>query len=511
MARLTTTRRAIIAVAVFLFLFAAVQIWRTDRAVDMRNVPATEIGDGQGGIVTVPPFIIMRPKNVEATPTVVVVHGFSGSKQLMLGYGHSLARSGYEVLLIDLPGHGQHTQPHLLDDSLQNNMVESVLFAQSLWEQASNKTLENVALLGHSMGTGVVLRAAAANPERYKAVIAISPTSARLARSGLVDATTIPNLFLQAGRFEPPFVRNATRWLEAAGGVSAEFQTGNARNAVTIPRVEHMSILFSAVSHRLTINWLAQSFGDVTLNNYVDARIMWYGVGLASTLLVLTMMAPLWRPDGQDDWKSSAERIRRYPLIGLALAAVAAGVGTFFVSFAANMVAFGGVMVGGVLGVWMFFFGLVWLWFVPRPSMPTAYEVALGTLIFVGLYIGFNLLAGRVWLPATLVLPRLWRWPMLAIALLPMQLAAGAVQYPGGMRRRLGWTLAQIAAIFIGLVLAAAIVDGLGFIFLILPLLPVIIGLMTIAGSSVRYPWPFAIGTATWFAYTLMAVFPIAQ
>ena len=45
-------------------------------------------------------------------------HGFSGSQQLMLAYGYTLAHAGYAVILLDFAGHGANAQPLRQDAAL---------------------------------------------------------------------------------------------------------------------------------------------------------------------------------------------------------------------------------------------------------------------------------------------------------------------------------------------------------------------------------------------------------
>lgn len=45
------------------------------------------------------PLLYLVPQQTQAAPGVLVAHGFAGSKQLMLGYGHVLAQAGYAVML----------------------------------------------------------------------------------------------------------------------------------------------------------------------------------------------------------------------------------------------------------------------------------------------------------------------------------------------------------------------------------------------------------------------------
>ena len=508
--KLTTTRRIIIIISSLLLILAWVQIWRSGRGLAVQSVNhSTLIGDGQGGSINVPPYTIIWPENRDNPPVVLVVHGFSASKTIMQGYGNSFAHSGYAVIMLDLAGHGFNSAEFPLGEPDMAQLVNNVSVVEAIWQQATGDTLDQIALLGHSMGTQVVLRAALQNPERYKAVIMVSPTSNKWAREGDIDLSVVPNLMTQAGQFEPIMIRNAENWMTLAGGKSYDFQGAGARSAITIPRVGHISILSSPLSHRFAVNWLAQAFGTVTVNDYVDSRLAWYGLATVAALLVLVMAAPLWRPAVQEGWRDSAEKIHHVPLIGLIVSPLSATFLLFIISKLADIQRIGGLLVGGGFSLWLFIFGCTWLFFVPRPARITAYDLLLGIGLFFGLMLAINLLANQVWLPLKLIKPRLLRWPLLTIAFLPMQLAAGSVQYPGGISRRAGWWLAQSTAIFVGLIITLFVVDGLGFLALILPLFPLAFAIMTLTGATVRYPWPYAIGSALWFAWTLAAVFPL--
>lgn len=48
------------------------------------------------------PLLYVAQKQGEQMPGVLVAHGFAGSKQLMLGYAHTLAHAGYAVMLSTL-------------------------------------------------------------------------------------------------------------------------------------------------------------------------------------------------------------------------------------------------------------------------------------------------------------------------------------------------------------------------------------------------------------------------
>jgi alpha-beta hydrolase superfamily lysophospholipase len=118
------------------------------------------------------PMLFMAPQGVQHRPGVLIAHGFAGSKQLMLGYGYTLAHNGYGVLLLDFAGHGANAAP--LDKiKLRQNLdvALSVLRAQPEIDPAK------IGLMGHSMGSRAVMLAGIEQPNAISAVVAISPTS----------------------------------------------------------------------------------------------------------------------------------------------------------------------------------------------------------------------------------------------------------------------------------------------------------------------------------------------
>ena len=144
--------------------------------------------------------VVMRfiaPEGAVDVPGVLVAHGFAGSQQLMLGYGYTLAKAGYGVLLWDFRGFG--ASPPAADageGSLQADVdaAYAALLAQPEVDAA------RVAILGHSMGSGAAMRAGIAQPERYGAVVAISPSNAA------VTPALPRNLLLQAGAAVAPLL-----------------------------------------------------------------------------------------------------------------------------------------------------------------------------------------------------------------------------------------------------------------------------------------------------------------
>ncbi|MEQ8514155.1 MAG: alpha/beta fold hydrolase, partial [Chromatocurvus sp.] len=110
------------------------------------------------------------------SPVVVVSHGFAGSRQLMQAFSFHLARAGYRVVAFDALGHGRNPVPMSGDVTVVEGTTallvaetRRVVHAARQVEGASGK----VAVLGHSMASDIVIRAALAEPG-VDNVIAIS-------------------------------------------------------------------------------------------------------------------------------------------------------------------------------------------------------------------------------------------------------------------------------------------------------------------------------------------------
>lgn len=479
-----------IAMAVAALLIITLAWWNVLGAT--RGLISREL-TGAGG----EPLRFIVAEGAADAPGVVVAHGFSGSRQLMLGYAHVLARAGYGVVLLDFDGHGAASGK--LDRegaSLQRNLNAAYAALRAQPEVDSAR----IALLGHSMGSGAVMSAAIANPERYAATVAVSPTGAA------VSPAAPRNLLLMAGSLEPNFVANAKDLLARAGGVNDDLAGGRGRDMLVIPNVEHITILFSPGSHQAALDWLNRVFALPPAAAARDSRILWYGAHVAAWLLLLTAVAPLFPaalplPGGA--------RRRPWSWLSLPLGALAATGVLFLLGRLGDFSTLGGLLVGGTLAVWFAVFGLVWLrgFYVPRPS---GKDLLWGLGLFAALTLAFGVMADRVWLPWWLILPRLARWPFVALAALPWLLTAGLAQHRAPAWRRAGWWLAQTVVIVAGLGLAVAANPGLFFIVLLMPVIPIILAIVAVAGAAVDRPWSYAIGGALFFGWLLVAVFPLA-
>jgi len=444
------------------------------------------------------PLLYLAPadaQGAQGAPGVLVAHGFAGSRQLMMAYGYTLAHAGYAVMLWDFDGHGANARP-LKSDSLQADLDAAYAALLEQPEVDSNR----LALLGHSMGSGAVMTAGIRNPERYAATIAVSPTGAA------VTPDAPRNLLLQAGGWEGQFVGNAQTLLAAAGGASEDFLGGRARRLTVIPNAEHISILFRGQSQRAVLDWLSNAFGEPRATAYTDRRIIWYGLSLLGWLLALVALAPVLQPVFPEQGAGP----RWLSWVALPVSALIASGMLALINPSMSLSSFGGLMVGGAVGLWFLVAGLVWLPSIRSLRRPSAVDMAWGAGLFVVLALAFGVMAHYVWLPWWLNLPRLARWPLLSLACLPWFLAAGMAQRGAGAGTRALWWLAQSSAVVGGLFLVLALVPSLGFLLLLLPLMPLILGILAVAGAASGRAWAYGLGGALFIGWIIAAVFPLA-
>jgi dienelactone hydrolase len=451
------------------------------------------------------PLLYVAPQNAKEVPGVLVAHGYAGSKQLMLGYAHVLAHSGYAVMLWDFAGHGANTAP-LEQFSLEQDL--DTAYAALIEQPEVDRT--RLALLGHSMGSGAVMSAGIRDVKRFAATVAISPTGAQ------VTPSSPRNLQLQVGSWEGGFVRNARQILASAGDENDNWAEGKARSLVIIPDAEHITILFRPASHQAALKWLNATFGISSSSNYVDRRMMWYGLHLVAWLILLGSVAPVLVKPATESWKQ-VPSYRRWG--GFFLAPFVASAALLLLSRVVEIDSLGGVQVGGAVGIWFFVAGMVWLGFLFRLPRPTGRAVGIGIVLFVLLWIAFGAMAQVVWLQWSLIPVRLILWPLLSLACFPWFFACAIAQQsvpkaivPQGIKviERVAWWLWQSLALVGGFILVLYLVPELGFIFLLLPIFPPLMAILSFTAALVDQVWSYALGSALFFGWMIAAAFPLA-
>lgn len=462
-------------------------------------------------------------------PGVLVAHGFAGSKQLMLGYGYTLARAGYAVLLWDFAGHGANRRP-FEEDALQSDLEVA---ARTLAGQTEVDG-ERLALVGHSLGGGAVMAAGIRDRDRYLATVAVSPTDAE------VTPDAPPNLQLQAGEWEPRFLDAARRLLRDAGGEQrgpALFAAGLARHLVVVPFAEHVSILFRDESHVAARSWIdaanavsaADPRGpgvsgagggapaaspvrrqagseDGTGGSYRDRRILWYGIQVVGFFLLLASVAPMVKARQAEE-----QAWVRWPMhgLGVVLAPLVASVVVCGLGRIVDVAALGGMAIGGTLVLWWFVAGGLWLLAAVRPRRPSASDLLWGLILFGFLWCAVGALAHQVWMNWSLVPERLLRWPVFALGCLPWFLAAESIQGSPEGRGRWVWWASQSAGVVAGILLLVSLVPSLSLLTILLPVFPVLLAGLGFAGSRFNRVWSYGIGCSLFLGWMIAAVFPL--
>jgi len=487
------TRRWVIGIAGLVLVLWSV--WQIQTAAQgLKTVRASSAGV---------PMVFLGP--VEAMdgsrPLVLVGHGYAGSGTVMRGFAYTFAHAGYVVALWDFDGHGANPNP-MPANTAGGSLVPDAEAALAQAQRLGLADTRRVAILGHSMGSGVALTFGQQHPETA-ATIAVSPV-------GTSVTPDLPrNLLLMAGSLEPNFAGSAQKRLAEAGGSGGDPATGTGRKLVLIPNVEHISILFSTQAHTTALEWLNATFGaQPGAAPYTDRRILWFGIAIVGTLLASAMLIPrasITVPD--------SEAIR--PLWQRSLAVAGGALTATLGLWAAGRLGlrYGsllGLRVGGYLILWYALAGMAGLLLLRgRPTLPTGGEVRSGLCIFAALWLGVGTVGGLVWLPWLLIPKRLALWPLASLAVFPWCLAVGEASRRASGRGRLGWWLFQSAVLLAAVTLAIRLTPELGFLTLILPVFPIILLFQAIPNLPQRGAWTHALSGALFVSWILLAVFPL--
>jgi hypothetical protein len=97
-----------------------------------------------------------------------------------------------------------------------------------------------------------------------------------------------------------------------------------------------------------------------------------------------------------------------------------------------------------------------------------------------------------------------------AIACFPWFLAAGIVQENIGVGKHILWWLGQSVVLTGGFVLTLNFLPQLGFMFLLLPLLPPLMDILFLVAGLLNRAWVYAISSALFFGWLLAAGFSLS-
>ena len=193
-------------------------------------------------------------------PLVFVTHGFAGSHQMMQYISRDLARAGYIVAAFDFYGHGRNTALLSPDVSrIEGTTSQLVTQTRTIIDEVRTEfglQEEAFALLGHSMATDIIIRAAQ-ETGNAQSIVAISMYS------DVVTADYPKNLLILSGQWEGRLRDVGLHLVSQVDPQGVEGQTVSngpvLRRAVAVPFTEHVAVLFSHVTQKEIRSWFGQT------------------------------------------------------------------------------------------------------------------------------------------------------------------------------------------------------------------------------------------------------------
>lgn len=432
-------------VVVLALAIIAVSAWMLER--ERTGLVVSDLAVG-----TTPATLYRKPG--ESGPLVVVAHGFAGSRQLMRAWSLTLAQAGYSVLAFDFEGHGRNPVPMSGDVTAIDGTTRR-LVDETLRVLAAGRALPGVgpgvAILGHSMATDIIARAAAADGA-VDAVVGISMFSQA------VTAEEPRRLLVISGQFEGWLRAAALAMARLVDPAAVEGQTVTSgdvvRRVVVALGVEHVGVLYSATGLGEARDWLDAAFGRHSMGPVVTPGA-WILLLLAGIVVLFRPLAGML-PAGPEDPVVPLRRFWAAVLVpAVVVPALAVSVYRPFLP----------VLVADYLMMHLALYGVAQLAILRVWPLPRVVWVSAAVLVIWALG-AFGLVIDRYAASFVPTVQRLGIIAVLAVGTVPFMLADAMVAR-GGWRR----LVARLA--FLASLAAAAVLDleRLMFVLIILPVI----------------------------------------
>lgn len=226
--------------------------------------------------------------------SAVMLHGLSANRRTMFVLAAWLSALGLKTYAMDLPGHGDNTEPFSFKraETCAREAVEEL-------SRSGEIDLRRTVLVGHSMGGTIAIRMA----EKFDtaATIAISPAPLvpldsvfRRVLPYQMPATRPSNLLLLSAEYEPPELKRATQALTATFGPQSTEPDAFTRRAALrwseIPGATHVSLLLDRAAMFEIFQW-------ATRNQIVEVHdtyfVVFHFLPLAAYPLAILLLFPL--------------------------------------------------------------------------------------------------------------------------------------------------------------------------------------------------------------------------
>ena len=247
------------------------------------------------------PFYQLFPSPPESRPpAVVLVHGFSADRMNVSALARRIAQNGYGVVTIDVHGHGSNRNPFSNDIGGDGILGADIKNAVEFLRHSNLVDGTRIVVMGHSMGAGASLDFATRDPGLKGAVM----ISGGFSLEGPERPRNTLFIFAQN---DPGFIRESSATIAAhlagvdkpePGKVYGDFASGTAVEAIEIPSVNHITIIWSAPAAENIIKWLDGACGVKRAGeiNLAEPRLNTILVVLA---LFILLIAPIgWMSGG---------------------------------------------------------------------------------------------------------------------------------------------------------------------------------------------------------------------
>ncbi|MEM6906948.1 MAG: alpha/beta fold hydrolase, partial [Pseudomonadota bacterium] len=297
------------------------------------------------------PVTLLMPEGLASPPLVVIAHGYGGSRQMMRPIALTLARAGFAAASFDFHGHGRHTEPMAGDVTAIDGTTEQLVRQTLAVTEALAARPElgpPVAMIGHSMATDIVVRAAERRDDGA-AVIALSMYS------DAVTQTHPARLLVISGEYENRLREIALDRVHQVDPTAAEGELARAgevsRQAIYAPWAGHVGVLYAPTTLVAVRDWLEGAATPLPNHGF------WLVVLLGAVLASAWPLSRLVLPDAPPGEATPLSR-RDLALAILAPLPVALGAAALVPSAALGLAGFGpltaffgawGLVQGGIL------------------------------------------------------------------------------------------------------------------------------------------------------------------